>query len=302
MPYTICPETKLVCNKELGVTTNQDFVGPEEEIFISGRSPAYYNDTQVVYQLDSRGFRNPQNIEEYKTGYVLALGCSNTFGSGNAYNDLWHVKLAAALGTKSLNLGIQGSNLDISVINSMRLMQHFSAKPSVVIYQHPEINRKLLVKRDDELLLMADENYSREQLEADANDNIVTEFYKKAIFAELADNYWQALGIPVYHFTFGSDGITPYFRKIVNFDHAINPAGEELPSIARDLTHDGPSNHQRVADYFIQQLQNLEIPMSEENNDNILVPEETPEEELTDEEILKRKLEMLRKRDPFVYR
>ena len=291
MPYTVCPETNLICDTGLGVDTTLDFLNTEEETALRNKECAdYYQDTPVSYRLDSRGFRNPMEIEQYESGYLLAVGCSHTFGAGNAYKDLWHTKLAAALGTKSLSLGLQGGNLELGIVNSIRLMKHFAARPRAVVYQHPEVNRKVYVRDDDELMLTVDNEYSRERFEAEVKQGIVTDFYQTTMQSEIADAYWLAMGIPVYHFTFGLDGFTPFSPHILNFDSDKDSA--ELPQFARDLTHNGPQSHQDVVDYFAPIIK----------SDSVVQADDSQLEQISDEEQLKRKLEMLRKRDPFVYR
>ncbi|HDL63888.1 MAG TPA: hypothetical protein ENH12_00715, partial [Proteobacteria bacterium] len=87
-------------------------------------------------RFDRNGFRVPVNIsnEEYKRPYVLALGCSFTYGDACRAEDTFPHLVAQALGGTELNAGLCSYGLSQMVILARKLIPEY--KPEYILFQY----------------------------------------------------------------------------------------------------------------------------------------------------------------------
>lgn len=91
----------------------------------------------VTYKTDKFGFRN--NTNHIEKGNVVAIGCSDTFGIGNYYEDLWTTKLARILNKEVYNLGIPGGSMDTCFRSLLSFYEIY--KPRTVYLLKPSCYR-----------------------------------------------------------------------------------------------------------------------------------------------------------------
>lgn len=79
---------------------------------------------------NQQGARRGRPDDRVDSVYALAIGDSQTFGSGLAYEDTYAARLEAALGQPVLNLGVSG----YGTVSAIRMANEFlSLRPKVVI-------------------------------------------------------------------------------------------------------------------------------------------------------------------------
>ena len=233
----------------------------------SGEMPDYYVENFFEYNLTPENLRNEQFrlqqlINDKQKRFLVALGDSQTFGTGSSPNDLYHFYAAEGLGLQNFNFGIPGTNLDVALVNSIALVEH-GCRPAVVVIQHSEISRRLkCYKHTDRdtagefkefVTFGIEDNFSTEELLELVEQGDITDFFQKAQTAFAVDAIWNSVNVPVVHITFGNDGTNRFYKNIKNFnaEDTVNPV---KPSLARDFSHDGPAVHERAGVWIANTL------------------------------------------------
>lgn len=240
----------------------------------------YYRGMEIEYVFNRQGYRSPREVSEYTENYFISFGCSETFGVGNRREDLWCTLLEKATGVENLNLGVQSTGLGFHVHNTMMYLEKYEQRPEFVVYQHPEVNRRLFVTNKHGFIRMeTDTDFTWDTLQDPNNEHMITDYVRSASYAMILDRLWQAEGVKVYHFSMGSPGCTPYYDIPMY----------EILDLARDCSHGGYRTNKAIAQALAHQIQGHAAKPLEE-------------QPLTEEELLKQRMEELRKRDPFIYR
>jgi hypothetical protein len=247
-----------------------------------GRVDPYYHELEIDYEFNAQGYRVPHDVGEYTENYFISFGCSETFGVGNRREDLWCTLLEKSTGVKNLNLAVQASGLGFHLHNTIMYLEKYEQRPEFVLYQHPEVCRRIYATDDRGYIHMdTDKIHSWDYFQHESNQHEVTDYVRNACYTMILDRLWKAEGVPVIHFGIDTTGCTPYYDM---------PAYEILDA-ARDCSHAGYRTHQAVARELLQKL--------DYQPDLLPEPNDRP---LTEEELLKQRIEEMRKRDPFVYR
>lgn len=95
----------------------------------------------ISYDIDSRGFRNPEGVDISES--ILTLGCSFTFGVGSRREDTWSHILANKLDMPYYNAGIYGTGADTCYRIVRTLVPE--NKPKAVYALVPDKNRLELI-------------------------------------------------------------------------------------------------------------------------------------------------------------
>ena len=317
----------------------------------------YYHQTPVAYRYNSYGYRTKE-FEDINSNFMLAMGCSHTEGVALPEKDIWCTRLAEHLDLDLINMGASGQGLEFICYNSERYISCGFPLPCVVVIQHPERARRIKSECvfDDthgetvaDIFISVDDTMNRHNETNHIVKNDFTTIVRSAMWCNLITYIWNSVGVPVYHWTFNTDGenwLSDYFVFEVPADMNLEKYHYELDH-ARDLSHHGRINHQCVADVLYDQVKqllksgNMNVPASArpernypedsvagivqqtvdifnteetdmsdyENNDETHEgsmgtdrhpPSGTEQDEREAE--LKRRIEELRKRDPFIYR
>lgn len=169
----------------------------------------------------------------------------------------------------------------------------------------------------------------------------ITDMWRCSQLADAVTWMWNQIGVPVIHWTFSTDGenyLTSY--QVHEYPATMCPEVEMLTELARDQSHSGAGQHREVAKYLYNQCNDLaglnqpqqynnqvdsvqkvlqdrilsvisgdHTNMTDVNQDSqpeqeLNVPDETNNNDkaLEQEEEMRKRIEELRRRDPFVYK
>jgi hypothetical protein len=230
----------------------------------------YYSDRELP---ESVGINKPPLIE-YKTnshGYrcrewepmpdgkknVVVLGCSHTFGQGNADNEHW-VHYLSQHNTDRLrywNLGQPGASAD-KIVRILYGCEKL-IDPRIVIVCWPAWSRRERLESHTNNLTGGDEELKFENSETDKNN-----FLKNVFFVE---KYAERNNCKVFH-CFAQD---PYHKHIPKLnvlqEYTIKncwPYWDKFtardlhstPSLANDGEHYGVEHHERFAQLFLERF------------------------------------------------
>lgn len=114
---------------------------PDRELGFKARAGASGAHTfpigeDLPMRFDSNGFRVPIDFreDEYKRPYLLALGCSFTYGDACLAEETFPHLVAEALGGTELNAGLCSYGLSQMVILARRLIPEY--KPEYILFQY----------------------------------------------------------------------------------------------------------------------------------------------------------------------
>lgn len=101
----------------------------------------HYRTKEVIYNVNSGGYRCPEWHEiDWKNSIVL-FGCSETFGTGLAEDETIAAALENLTGVKVINMGKNGTSMMFALANNMILRNHFPT-PLAVINHWTESSRE----------------------------------------------------------------------------------------------------------------------------------------------------------------
>jgi hypothetical protein len=196
-----------------------------------------------LYKFNNQGFRS-KDFEVPEKNCYLALGGSDTFGTGNLYEDLWHQQLSKLTNTTIYNLGIGGGSSDTIARLLSGWIEHI--KPTKVFIAWPPMARWELFL-EDRIKILSVGSISDERFESNKDfnedymkhymlndNNSIMNFYKNKIFVQaLCDKF----NIKLYQY---------YLTDIQS---------EYKNSFARDNSHAGVDLHTRIAKDFYNLLE-----------------------------------------------
>ena len=99
-----------------------------------------YHNKKVSYVFNEWGFRTKTFDSIDWKNSVVVFGCSNVFGHGLAEEDTVAAQLEKKLNIPVINLGINGSAVDLNAINSLILHENYP-KPKAVVHLWTQLNR-----------------------------------------------------------------------------------------------------------------------------------------------------------------
>lgn len=244
-------------------------------IYIKNGNKKYgYED--VIYEINENGYRINTPLNENKNSNVIAcFGCSNTFGQGLPWNEIWVSVLNKKLGDnwKTINYGVCGASNDTVA----RLIYNYTQnnKPKIICCYFPEIFRleffdynlqlkNFFPRKNDNNIHLEDYNaYKRLANEENCLFNFIKNF-------KLIQNLCKVNNITFYWNTWsenilnmGKEGISNNFdidsftgslfddsdvyrHQPDNFDWHNNSA--------RDGAHFGSFVHEKLADSFYKKI------------------------------------------------
>lgn len=96
------------------------------------------------FSFNHQGYRSSEFLDEE---VIIALGCSDTFGTGQYVERLWHSYLAKDLNTKCYNLGTPGGSMEYNYLCLKMEASNFR-KGTKIFWLVPGYNRMLLTGGD----------------------------------------------------------------------------------------------------------------------------------------------------------
>ena len=230
-------------------------------------NPKYLDDSNpITYKLNSYGYRS-ENFSEYSDGkFILAIGCSHTYGTGLHNEDIWCNKLGHAFNLPVMNLGNGGFGPDyIYIISTTYAHNKKYPKPAAVVIQWPGRFRKSFAYTTDIGLKLdpTHPEYGKLHTEQDIIKRKDYEWYFERYIVDDAErekinhyNYlsikklWESWGVNLVSFSFEDD----YLEGGVIHPEIVNMRTTHT-GYARDMAHDGPDIHNQIANKLQARLQ-----------------------------------------------
>jgi hypothetical protein len=242
----------LLYFNEVAGKTLQWYCGDDSENYTDHNKSSwkYFNTRdKLFYEFNSLGYRTREL--DTLDDYILVLGCSYTEGVGLYENEIWCNVLGKQLGIDILNLAKAGTGPDIVNFNTQLFVKNKFVKPRAVINQWPQATRKSFGYLESNSLRLEDRNVNNwipgTNYDSDwyfnrwiAEDGQLE--YENSLHINSVTNLWNALGVPVFNWTFGGDFMTKYSKEMVSVLKLDNT------DKARDNAHDGPLIHKEVVE------------------------------------------------------
>jgi hypothetical protein len=189
---------------------------------------------------------------------VVVLGCSHTFGQGNANNEHW-VHFLSQHNTKRLrywNLGQPGASADkiVRILYGCEKVIY----PKIIIVCWPFWSRREHLGSYPQGLMSYDARLKHEDEHTDKNN-----FLKNLFFVE---KFAEKNDCKTFH-CFAQDDYSKHFQGVSNVMgvHTIKncwPHWDKFeqrqlypdPNLARDGVHYGPEHHKRFTELFLQRF------------------------------------------------
>lgn len=222
----------------------------------------HYANKEIIYKDNSLAYRTEELNYFKNKDFVLVLGCSHTYGTGLAEDEIWHYQIKKNLNLEVLNGGLIGSGPDLQMLNSMMFIKNSGLTPKAVIIQWPELNR-FTFKGDTMPMPLVPYVFNTNTLSEKRklipnkiintltqmfkSDNKILDFYKNwlhdnnsinqsQVFIETTRLLWKF--IPYLDFSFENDQILKDLN-VATYSHLVN-------DVARDQIHFGPNSHEAV--------------------------------------------------------
>lgn len=262
IPIRHSDETNVVFYWDHGCESPELF---EEWKQDSKMDPIYLDEfNPITYELNSYGYRC-KDFSKYTDGkFILAIGCSHTFGTGLHNKDIWCNQLGSSLKMPVMNLASAGMGPDwLYTITSTYAHNNKYPKPFLVALQWPGRFRRLFAR--DGSLQPHHPSYKFENFSKRTVEDLDWLWYKNRYIIEDEErirynhyNYlatkklWESWGVPVVNFTYEDD----YIEGEVIYP-SIHSIKTEHTGYARDLRHDGRGIHKQVADKLEKIISNV---------------------------------------------
>lgn len=107
----------------------------------------YWKDKNIEYRYNDLGFRSDIDFKNLERGSVF-LGCSFTEGVGLPIESTWGYKVADALGTPFINLGIAGKGVDTAYRNLIAASKKFKID-NIFLFIPPLYRQEFLVEDNE---------------------------------------------------------------------------------------------------------------------------------------------------------
>lgn len=194
-----------------------------------------YHEKVITYKYNELGFRTRSVKDIDWKNSIVAFGCSYTFGTGLAEEDTFVYILEKILDIPVINLGVPGSAIDLSCINSLMLHDHYPTPKAILQiwsspYRYSDFNDRTVVnylpKSSNYYSNLKWENRSAYYMRADK-----TLWKDKTI-------YYEGSFFPNYDF------------KNKKMDHFL------YKDYARDNGHAGIKSHKSAAKIIAENLRN----------------------------------------------
>lgn len=231
----------------------------------------YYYDKEIEYKYNSWGYRTKE-FSELSDEYMVVFGCSFTEGIGLQYDDIWSTKLSKELKVDVLNLGIGGSGPDTVFYNTI-LFHNFVLKnkklPKYVIYQWTfDYRTSFMFYRNPDLIQMETFSISYPEESYPPNYKKYYDWYyhsfvenegelikQSNIFSLSCNNIWEAMNVPVYHWTWEDDFVLRN-NELFHNTLIIEQIRDEFEFKGRDMTHNGHLSQDLVVNKMLEKIKN----------------------------------------------
>ena len=255
----------------------------------------YWKNKNISYDLNEYHFRTSHNFENLKDNeFILATGCSHTFGIGIDESSRWSNQLENRLNIPVVNLAVAGSGVQALINNVCAYIANFN-KSKVIVIQIPELSRFTYLSPNG---ILQNRSYfyvhHLDQMHKKNNSTLKKLDYQGADYHAnqeviiqqliLLQTVMAAFHIPIVYFSIEAldlkfhesfNNYTPYvsnndftgivselfpedtiydFRKRLVNDYDFYKYENTLMEYARDVSHPGDLQNTVWADYLVKIL------------------------------------------------
>lgn len=253
----------------------------------------YWKHKNISYDLNEQHFRTSHNFDVLKDNeFILATGCSHTFGLGIDESSRWSNQLEKQLNIPVVNLGVAASDIQTVIGNVCAYIANFN-KPKAIVIQIPQLTRYSYLLSNG--ILQARSYHWAHSSHPSGHKKIVTKIdYQGADYyvnqevaiqqLVLLQTVMSSLNIPVVYFIIenmdleyhgDSDDASPYivnsdsgvissdlfpqdsiynFRRRPENDHDFYKYEKTLMEFARDIDHRGDLQNTVWTEYLVKIL------------------------------------------------
>ena len=94
----------------------------------------HYRTKQIVYNVNSSGYRCPEWDDIDWENSAVIFGCSETFGTGLAEDETISAQLSELLSMPVINMGKNGTSIEYNAVNNLILRKNFPTPKLVINY------------------------------------------------------------------------------------------------------------------------------------------------------------------------
>ena len=185
----------------------------------------------VNYSLNAYGYRTHDTVPER---YILACGCSHTYGTGLHEAERYTNLLEKEIGMPVINTGFPGVGINFLLLNILRLINSDYPNPDAIICQYPNTERLTLPRTRDKLLNVLPIHKKYEGMFLDDSVRTHSEMCYDLIVSTLKNNKIKLVDF-YYFYSVGANRI-----NFVDY--------------ARDCEHPGPRTNVNVKNYILENL------------------------------------------------
>lgn len=231
----------------------------------------YWNAKNIRYDLNKHLFRTKYDFDDMKDNeFHIAIGCSNTFGSGLDEASMWVTQLEEKIKEPIVNLSVTGSDIDILIRNLAKWMTSYS-RPKSIIIQIPEPARFSYMISDKEILPVVPSSIvngtatTRRSLHHIENPGVLYSINREIIYSriEFLQRIVASYKIPVTYFSlvdfpeFDNTNcwefptkVNLFKRDFINDNHDMyKEKYSHLQNLSRDAMHQGDIWNIMIADF-----------------------------------------------------
>jgi hypothetical protein len=187
----------------------------------------------ITYKYNSQGFRDAE-FDQQSAG--IALGCSQTFGTGVPVDHAWPTQLQNLLGQKVWNLGVGGAALD----TCHRLLEYWIENLNVkfVVCAVPGIARYEVFNNNNWSNILP-------SMLLEINMHWLTGYQKNYLSYDQNSELNRRKNLQAMQHICNKYNIPFYYDLLKDFVDA---------ALARDLQHCGTDAHKKLANKFLQTI------------------------------------------------
>lgn len=215
-----------------------------------------YKTKEIVYKVNSSGYRTHEWKDINWKEAIVILGCSNVFGIGVAEDEMVSTHLERLTGRQVVNLGFPAGSNQLIVNNAATLIEEFGMPYAVVINWSSLSRFRFFTERGylevGQWNAPGDLVGTREIEVGDVNVSKLWEQLHLDRHNEMAINYYLGKYANVMFKDRTKFITTSYFPESAHFTRADSSI--KIIPTARDRLHPGPENNIEFAEYILGRL------------------------------------------------
>jgi hypothetical protein len=117
------------------------YLDKTEKLRTNRHNNPIYKNIDILYKTNSLGYRCDHSFSLLNNDYILAFGCSHTYGVGLSKHHRWSDIVEKYIDIPVFNVSMCGSSPNFVKDNFLHLLKSHYKKPKAIFVQWPERNR-----------------------------------------------------------------------------------------------------------------------------------------------------------------